>query len=182
MALPSTLHHFDLHLSHVDRGIDQALVLKAARHPSESIERLWLRVLALGWQWQEGITFGPGLSDPEAPDVLANHLDGTPALIVRVGKPDPERLAKDLARGGGARIAALFESPRRLEAFLVEARERKLDRLAKAELAAIDPPLLAALSQRDSRRVRASVTLVADHLYLEVDGEALDGALHRSAL
>jgi uncharacterized protein YaeQ len=180
MALPSTLHHFDLHLSLVDRGVDQALVLKAARHPSESLERLWLRVLALAWQWQEGIAFGPGLSVPDAADVVANHLDGTPALIMRVGKPDPERLAKDVARGGGARVAALFESPRRLDSFIAEARERKLDRLSRADLAAIDPPLLAALSQRDSRRVRASVTLVADHLYLEVDGTALDGALHRA--
>ena len=46
MALPATLHHFEIALNHVDRGLEQALVFKAARHPSETLERLWLRALA----------------------------------------------------------------------------------------------------------------------------------------
>lgn len=180
MALQATLHHFDVSLAHVDRGIERPLTLKAARHPSESVERLWLRVLALAWQWEETIGFGPGLCEPEEADVVANHLDGRPALRVRVGKPDVERIARDVAQGQGARVAVLFESPRRMEAFLAEARERKLERLAKAELAALDPALLRELAARDGRRVRVSITLVADHLYLEVDGQALDGPLHRA--
>ncbi|HTN51941.1 MAG TPA: YaeQ family protein [Anaeromyxobacter sp.] len=179
MALPSTLHHLDLRLSNVDRGIDRELSLKVARHPSESMERLWLRVLALAWQFEEGIGFGPGLCEPEAPDVLAARLDGTPSVLVRVGKPDPERVAKDVSGGGGARVAVLFESPRRLEAFLEEARQARLDRIARAELAAVDPPLLAALAAREERRIRAGVTLVADHLYLDLGRETLDGPLHR---
>jgi uncharacterized protein YaeQ len=180
MALPSTLHHFDLSLAHVDRGIERPLTLKAARHPSESMERLWLRLVALAWQWEETIGFGPGLCEPEAADVIANHLDGRPALLVRVGKPDAERVARDVAQGQGARVAVLFESPRRLEAFLADARAKGLDRLAKAELAAIDPDLLKELVARDDRRVRGSLTIVADHLYLELDGRAIDGPLHRA--
>ena len=93
MALPSVLHHVDLKLADVDRGIDQALAFKVARHPSETMERLWLRVLALAWQWREGIAFGPGLCEPDAPDVVAALPDGRAALVVRVGKPDPERVA-----------------------------------------------------------------------------------------
>lgn len=179
MALPSTLHHLDLHVANVDRGVDRALALKVARHPSESMDRLWLRVLALAWQWEEGLAFGPGLCDPDAPDLVATGPDGRPTLVVRVGKPDPQRLARDRSQGGGARVAALFESPRRLDAFLAEGQERRLDRLARADLAAVDPPLLAWLSSRDDRRLRASITLVADHLYLDLAGETQDGPLHR---
>lgn len=179
MALPSTLHHLDLHLANVDRGVDRALALKIARHPSETMDRLWLRVLALAWQFEEGLTPGPGLCDPDAPDLAVAGPDGRPTLLVRVGKPDPDRVARDVAQGGGARVAVLFESPRRLDAFLAEGRDRRLDRLARADLAAVDPPLLAWLSTREDRRLRASITLVADHLYLDLAGETLDGPLHR---
>ena len=118
MALPSTLHHLDLHLANVDRGAERELTLRIARHPSESMDRLWLRVLAFAWQHEEGLAFGPGLCEPDVPDLLAAGPDGRPTLLVRVGKPDPERVARDVAQGGGARVAALFESPRKLDAFL----------------------------------------------------------------
>ncbi len=179
MALPSVLHHVDLKLADVDRGIDQALAFKVARHPSETMERLWLRVLALAWQWREGIAFGPGLCEPDAPDVLAALPDGRTSLLVRVGKPDPERIARDVAQNAGARVAVLFDGPRRLEAFVAEAEQKGLSRLAQADLAAVDPPLLSALAQREERRLQAELTLVGDHLYLSLGGESLDGPLHR---
>ncbi len=182
MALPSILHHFDLELANVDRGVEQALALKVARHPSETMDRVWLRILALAWQWEEGIGFGPGLCEPEAPDVLATRLDGTPSLLVRVGKPDLERVARDLARGKGARVAVLFESPRRMEAFLAEADERRPAGIERAELAAVDPPLLAALAAHDDRRARCQLTLSGDHLSLTVGPDTLDGPLHRASV
>ncbi|HVO19558.1 MAG TPA: YaeQ family protein [Anaeromyxobacter sp.] len=182
MALPSVLHHVDLKLANVDRGVDQALALKVARHPSETMERVWLRILALAWQWEEGIAFGPGLSEPDAPDLQASRPDGTPSLLLRVGRPDVERVARDLARGAGARVAVLFDAPRWMSAFVADAEARRLDRLARAELAAVDPPLLAALSRRDDRRCRCELTLVGDHLYLALGAEHLDGPLHRGSV
>jgi uncharacterized protein YaeQ len=182
MALPSTLHHFDVRFSRADDGIEGDTAFKVARHPSETMERVWLRVLAFVWKWREGLAFGPGLCEPEAPDLLAAGPDGRPVLVVRVGKPEPARVERDLSHNGGSDVAILFDAPRRLEAFLAEAREKKYQRLAAADLAAVDPPLLAALGERDDRRIRATVTLVADHLYIEVAGRTLDGPLHRSAL
>jgi uncharacterized protein YaeQ len=179
MALPSTLHHLDLHISNVDRGVDRSLTVKVARHPSETMDRLWLRVLALAWQWEEGLAFGPGLCDPDAPDLLAEGPDGRITLLVRVGKPDLDRIVRDVSQRGGARIAALYESPRRLDAVLAEGQERGLERLTRADLAAVDPGLLAWLSTKDDRRLRVSITLVADHLYIDLAGDTRDGPLHR---
>jgi uncharacterized protein YaeQ len=183
MALPSTLHHFDVALSNVDRSVDQQLAVKVARHPSETAERLWLRLLAYCWQWEETIAFGPGICEPEAPDLLALGPDGsTRTLLVRVGRPDVVRVEKDLARGGGARVAVLFDGARRLESFLAEARAGKPERLAKADLAAVPDALLRALAAREERRQKLAVTLVEDHLYLDLGGETLDGALLRGSL
>ncbi len=180
MALPATLLHFDLRLVHADHGLEQALSFKVARHPSETAERVWLRVLAFAWKWREGLAFGPGLCEPEAPDLLVSTPDGRTSLVVRVGKPEPERVERDVNRNAGAEVAVLFESPRRLEAFLAEARERGLARLARADLAAVDPALLAALAGRDERRFKGAITLVADHLYVEVGGAMLEAPLTRS--
>jgi uncharacterized protein YaeQ len=181
MALPSTLHHLDLRFSQADHGVEGEVALKIARHPSETMERVWLRVLAYAWKWREGIAFGPGLCEPDAPDLLVVAPGGRTSLVVRVGKPEPSRVERDVNQNAGAEVAVLLDGPRRLAAFLAEVRERRLARAAAAELAAVDAPLLAALAGIDDRRLEAVVTLVADHLYVDVNGRALDGPLHRAA-
>lgn len=181
MALPSTLHHFDLRFSQADRGVEGEAALKVARHPSETMERVWLRVLAYAWKWREGISLGPGLCEPDAPDLVAAAPGGSASLIVRVGRPDPARVERDVNQNAGAEVAVLFDGPRRLAAFLTEARERGLARALAADLAAVDGPVLAELAAFDERRIKAVVTLVADHLYLDVRGRTLDGPLHRVA-
>lgn len=182
MALAPTLYDFDVTLSHVDAGVDARFTVKAARHPSESLDRLWLRVLAFCWKWQDGIAFGPGLSDPEAPDLVGRDLTGEETLWIRVGKPAPDRIQREADRHPRARVAVLFESPARLEAFAAAARAQGLSRLARVELAAVDARLLAALAEADERRVRIAVTIVGDHLYLDRAGRTLDGPLHRASL
>jgi len=162
--------------------VNERVAIRAARHPSESLERLWLRVLAQCWLWRPGIEQGPGLSDPDQPDVLARDLTGRITLWARVGRPDPARLQQEADRNPGALVAALFDSPRRMEAFAAEAREARLPRLGGLSLAAVEPSLLSGLSRAEERRVRLSVTIVGDHLYVERGTEVLDGPLHRATL
>ncbi len=181
MALPSTLHRFHLRVSLADRGVEGDEVLTVARHPSETMERVWLRVLAYAWKWREGMSFGPGLCDPDAPDVVALRPDGRASLVVRVGRPEPARVERDVSRNAGAEVAVLLDGARRLAAFLAEARERGLARAAAVDLASIDDRLLAELARIDDRRIEVVATLVADHLYLDVNGRTLDGPLHRGA-
>jgi len=181
VALAPTLHDFQVALSHVERGVDQpALSFKVARHPSETMARVWLRVLAFCWLWEERLEFGKGLSDPDAPDLETRDYTGLVTRWVRVGKPDPVKIQRAVDQNSHAKVAVLFESVERMEAFLAEAREVKATRVAKAELAAVDADLLASLAELDSRRIRMSVTLVGDHAYLEVDGQSLDGPVTRA--
>jgi uncharacterized protein YaeQ len=182
MALPATLHRFDLRIVHADTGLEAEVVLSAARHPSETMERLWLRVVAAGWLWRDGLVFGPGLSDPEAPDLLVPGPDGRPALLARVGRPEPVRVERDVNANRGARVAVLFDSPRRMSSFVAQAEAGGLTRLAGAELAALEPTLLASLARSDQRRVRLALTFVEGHLYAEVEGAALDGPLVRAGV
>jgi uncharacterized protein YaeQ len=181
LALPATLHDFQIELSHVDAGEHRRVSFRVARHPSESAERMWLRVLAACWRFREGVEQGPGLCDPDAPDVLARDATGETTLWIRVGRPDPARLQQEADRNRQAEVAVLFDSPRRMEAFVSEAREAGLSRLGRVQLAAVDPALLADLAAVEERRTRLSLTIVGDHLYVERGGRSLDGPLHRAS-
>lgn len=182
MAQAPTLYDFDLALSHVDRALEARLNLRVARHPSETLDRVWLRVLAACYFHEERLVFGKGLSDPDQPDLEVRDLTGDLALWIRVGKAEPRTVQKVVDQNGRARVAVLFESPQRMEAFLTSAREEKLHRLARAELKAVDSALVAALASRDERRSKGSVTIVGDHFYVERAGENVDGPLSHGAL
>ena len=181
MAQAPTLYDFDVTLSHVDRAIDARLSLRTARHPSETLDRVYLRVLTYCLFHEERLAFGKGLSDPDSPDLEARDLTGELSLWIRVGKGDPARVQKTLDQNARARIAVVFESPQKLEAFVAAAREQKLSRLARAELLAVEPQLTAALAEQEGRRAKLSVTIVGDHLYVERDGQSFDGPLTRAA-
>jgi uncharacterized protein YaeQ len=179
MAQAPVLHDYEIALSHVDRGVEKTLRLKVPRHPSETVERLWLRLLAFCWLYEERLAFGPGLSDPDAPDLLATDLTGASTLWVRVGKADPARVQRAADQHPKARIVVLFESPLRQEQFVTAAAAEKLSRLGRAELATVPVDVLARLARIEERRVKLGFTIVEDHLYLEIEGETLDGAIER---
>ena len=182
MALPPTLHDFEITLSHVERSLDAKLAVRTARHPSETMERVWLRVLAFCLFHEERLAFGPGLGEPEAPDLEARDLTGRLTRWIRVGKADPAKVQRAADQNADAKVAVLLESPAKLQAFLAEARAAGLSRLGEVELLAADPALLATLGAIDARRARLSLTLVGDHAYFEVGGAACDGPLTRDSL
>ncbi len=182
MSLAPTLYDFQIALSHVDRKVDLPLGFKVARHPSETMQRVWLRVLAYCWQWEERLQFGPGLSDPDTPDLETRDYTGRLTRWVRVGKADPLKVQRAVDQNGQAAVVVLFESPERMATFLAEARDAGAARLVKAELAAVDGPLLRALGEIDVRRNQVALTFVGDHFYLDCNGQSLDGPLTRGFL
>ena len=74
--------------------------MRTARHPSETLDRVWLRALAFCFFWEERLSFGPGLSDPDEPDLQALDLTSVRTLWVRIGKPDPARVQKARDQNG----------------------------------------------------------------------------------
>lgn len=182
MAIAPTLFTLDVVLHHVDRQLEQELSLRVACHPSETRERMWLRVLAFAFWWEEALVFGPGLGEAEAPDVESKDPTGIQSGWYRVGKIEPAKLQRVVDQNGRAKVGVLFESPERMAAFLEEARAGGLSRVGKAELIAMDSALLKELGQSEQRRQKAELTIVGDHLYVQRDGESLEGPLTRGGL
>lgn len=183
MAQAPTLYDFQIALSNVDRAIDQPqLSMKVARHPSETMERLWLRVLAFGLHWEERLTFGPGLSDPDTPDLECRDYTGRLTRWIRVGKAEPLKIKRAVDQNADAKVAVLFESGQRMETFLAEAREAKASSVSRAEFAAVDGKLLSELGGMDERRIKVSLTFVGDHVYVDCGGESFDGPIMRGTI
>ncbi len=81
-------------LSDLDRNYYDTLNLTIAQHPSETAERMMVRVLAFCIEAQEHLTFTKGLSSPDEPDIWARSLDDQIKLWVDVGEPAVDRIKK----------------------------------------------------------------------------------------
>lgn len=92
MALQSTPYKADISLTDLDRGVYETLRLTVARHPSETEERLAVRLLAYVLWYGEQIAFGRGLSDVDEPALWEKSLDGRVLHWIEVGQPDAERI------------------------------------------------------------------------------------------
>ena len=62
MALKATVHKVDLAVSDMDRGYYASHALTLARHPSETSERMMVRLLAFAMYADEMLAYGRGLS------------------------------------------------------------------------------------------------------------------------
>lgn len=179
MALSSVLYDFQIALSNVDRSIEQQLAFKLARHPSEVMERVWLKVMAYCWLWEERLVFGPGLGDPDAPDLETRDYTNLVTRYVRVGRIEPLKLQKAVDQNANATVCMLFESEERQASFFIDAAAAKASRLVKAEFAALDTEFLRELSKLEERRQKLTVTLSGDHFYVDAGAATLDGPLVR---
>ena len=98
MALKSTIHKVDLQIADMDRNYYQQHALTIAKHPSETDERMMVRLVAFALYASETLTFGKGLSDDEEPDLWQKDLTGAISLWIDVGLPDEREIRKACGR------------------------------------------------------------------------------------
>ena len=103
MALKSTLFKANLSIADIDHGYYADHALTLARHPSETDERMMVRLVALALNAHQlsdmcngdgTLAFGAGLSDPEDPDVSLTDFTGAKRLWIEVGQPEEKPIAK----------------------------------------------------------------------------------------
>ena len=103
MALKSTIYKANVQIADIDRGLYADHALTLALHPSETEERLMMRVLAFALHvpaddHDGALAFGRGLSDTDEPDLWRHALDGTLRDWIDVGQPDDRRLVRACGR------------------------------------------------------------------------------------
>lgn len=101
MALTATIRKAELQISDLDRGYYATHHLTLAQHPSETDERLMIRLLAFALFARERLEFGKGLSSDDEPDIWQHDYSGEIALWIDLGQPDESRVRKACNRAAG---------------------------------------------------------------------------------
>jgi len=94
MASNSKICKLTISLSDIDRSHYDTLNLTVAQHPSETTERMMVRILVFCINAQEGLEFTKGLSAVDEPDIWARSLDDQLMLWIDVGEPSLDRIKK----------------------------------------------------------------------------------------
>ncbi|MEN8894100.1 YaeQ family protein [Planktotalea arctica] len=87
MAQKSTIYKVELSVSDMDRHYYETHKLTVAKHPSETDERLMVRLLAFALNAHEHLELTKGLSTDDEPDIWQKSLSGELKLWVALGLP-----------------------------------------------------------------------------------------------
>lgn len=103
MALKSTIFKAALAVADIDHGYYADHALTLARHPSETDERMMMRLVALALNAHKlqdvchgdgTLAFGAGLSNVDEPDVWLRDFTGETKLWIEVGQPEDKPVIK----------------------------------------------------------------------------------------
>jgi uncharacterized protein YaeQ len=106
MALKSTIFRATLHVSDLDRGYYAEHALTLARHPSETDERMMVRILAFALEADEYLQFGRGISSDDEPALWLKDDTGRILKWIEVGLPDERLLRRAAGRADEVLVLA----------------------------------------------------------------------------
>jgi uncharacterized protein YaeQ len=161
MALKSTVFKADVSIADIDRGYYRDHMLTIAQHPSETNERMMVRLLAFALHADDALEFGRGISTEDEPDLWRRDLTGAIEQWIEVGLTDEREVRK--ACGRARDVYVLAYGGRAVDLWWQNARERleRQDRLSVSEV-----PLEAskALATIADRAMRLQVTIQEGHV------------------
>ncbi|URL57581.1 YaeQ family protein [Luteibacter flocculans] len=148
MALKSTVFKADLQVSDMDRHYYQSHALTIAQHPSETDDRMMVRVLAFALNADEALVFGKGISSDDEPDLWRKELTGEVDLWIEIGQPDEQRIRR--AAGRAKRVIVYSYSGRSAEVWWKKtaAAVARTKNVSVIDIAPATVEALAALTQR----------------------------------
>ena len=152
MALKSTIYKAQLQLADMDRHVYADHVLTLALHPSETEERLLIRLLAFALcvpadTHNGALQFAKGLSDSDEPDLWQHDLSGQLVQWIEVGQPDEKRMAKACGRSERVSIWA-YGSTSHIWWAGLENKVSRLKNLSVWQIPSEQSLALAAMAQR----------------------------------
>ena len=115
MALKATIHKAQLQIADMDRNLYVDHAVTIARHPSETDERMLIRLLALALNLPADDTQGTlelakDLWDADEPALWHKDLTGRIVHWIDIGQPDDKRLMKASGRADRVSVYSFSHS------------------------------------------------------------------------
>jgi uncharacterized protein YaeQ len=170
MALGASVYRVNLNLSDTDRHIYRDTKVTLARHPSETEERMMIRLLAYCFNASDDVTFGKGLSTDDEPDLWEVDPAGVIHQWIEVGQPSLDRVKKGRSR---SRAQQIFTAGRgRDQWWQANADEfAKLQRLTVWHLSESEVAELAALA---AKNMTLSVCIADGSAFITSDAQSVN--------
>ena len=167
MAIKATIFKASLQIADMDRNVYGDHALTIARHPSETDERMLIRVLAFALNVPAsndngGLELAKSLWDTDEPDLWQKDLTGQIVHWIDVGQPDEKRLMK--ASGRARRVSVLSFSAS--TAVWWRGIENKITRARNLTVWQIDAAAAQALSELAQRTMQLQVTVQDGTLWI----------------
>ncbi len=163
MALKSTIFKADVAVADIDRGYYRDHALRIARHPSETSERMMVRLLAFALHADEALEFGRGISTEDEPDLWRRDLTGAIEQWIEVGLPDEREVRK--ACGRAREVHVLAYGGRAVDLWWQGMRD-KLERQERLAVSEVPIEASRALAQLADRTMRLQVTIQEGHTFV----------------
>ena len=170
MALKATIFKAELQVSDLDRGHFATHALTLARHPSETDERMMVRLIAFAMNADDALEFGRGLSAEDEPDLVQRDLTGAIQLWIEVGLPDEREVRK---AAGRSRRVVVYTYGGRSAALWWEQNRGALARLDNLTVVDIPAEATQGASAIAARNMRLGCTIQEGQLWLSHGEETL---------
>lgn len=176
MALKATVYKAQVQVSDMDRGHYASHTLTLARHPSETEERLMLRVLAFAMHADDALAFGRGLSTEDEPDLWLKDATGTIEHWIDLGLPDERRFRR--AAGRAQRVTLLAYGERAFDVWWQRNRAA-VSRLGNVTLWSVPDATVALLASLAGRGMQLQFTIQDGSVSVGDDAHFFELALQR---
>ena len=169
MALKATIFKADIQIADMDRHYYQDHSLTIARHPSETDERMMVRILAFARHAHEALVFAKGLSDAEEPDIWQKDLTGAIDLWIDVGQPDDRRILKACGRAAEVKIYSYSSN----SAIWWNQIGSRVDRARNLEVINLSSSTSLAMARLAQRNMQLQFTMQDGEIWVNGNGETL---------
>jgi uncharacterized protein YaeQ len=170
MALKATIYRAAIQVADMDRNVYGDYNLTIARHPSETDERMMVRLLAFALHANEALVFADSMGNADEPSLWQKDLTGTIQVWVDVGQPDEKRIRK--ACGRADRVFILAYGGHGVDVWLnqIKSSIERSRNLSVMNLPTGAPADLARLAQRS---MKLQFTIQDGHVWVIADQETV---------